>query len=322
MQKVTRIAIGLVLAGAAAMATAASGGAQEVWISREGPDRVDVITDTRDGDDTRPVVRRLAVLNGPGVQLGVSVRDLESEQQKTTSGAVVEDVRSGSAAEKAGIQKGDVITEFDGERVRSARHLSRLVNETPEGRTVTAGVLRQGKRVDVTVTPDSGSMALRNDFQELMPHGRFEQLPELEDDDGRQQLKRALPAIPALPDGELFKRFSDEFGIATMHGQGRLGVRVQDLTPQLAEYFGTKDGVLISSVDADSPAAQAGLKAGDVVTRVNGEAVTSGSELVGAVRSADEALAIDYMRERKPASTKATLEPRKKAPARQSVRPI
>lgn len=321
MGKVTALAIGLALASTAVVTTAAMGDGQDVRISEQPPDRVDVIVDQN--DDALPHVRRLAVLSGRGVQLGVSVRDLEAEQQKTTSGALVEDVRAGSAAEKAGIRKGDVITEFDGERVRSARHLSRLVTETPEGRTVTAGLLRDGTRHDVSVTPESGALARENGFEELLAPHRFERMPKLErDDDVRRQFERALPAFP---DVEEFKRFGDDFKLFGYAGQSRLGVRVQELSPQLAEYFGANDGVLVSSVEADSPAAKAGLRAGDVVTAVNGKPVTSGSELVAAVRSAEEELTIDYMRDKKAGSTKATLETpvkKEKAPARRSVRPI
>jgi serine protease Do len=321
MGKVAGLAIGLALASTAVVTTAAVGDGQDVRISKRPPDRVDVIVDQR--DEALPRVRRLAVLSGRGVQLGVSVRDLDAEQQKTTSGALVEDVRAGSAAEKAGIQKGDVITEFDGERVRGARHLSRLVTETPEGRTVTAGLLRDGRPRDVSVTPESGALAWENGFEELLPPQRFERLPRLErDDDVRGQLERAWPAFP---DVEEFKRFGEEFKLFGYGAQPRLGIRVQELSPQLAEYFGTNDGVLVSSVETDSPAAKAGLRAGDVVTAVNGKAVTSSSELVEAVRSTEEELTIDYMRDKKAGSTKATLEKpekKEKAPARRSVRPI
>ncbi len=81
----------------------------------------------------------------------------------------------GSAAEKAGIKKGDVIAEFDGERVRGVRHLTRLVTETPDGRTVKAAVMREGKRVDLSVTPDSGSWPARTAISKsLVPPMRFE----------------------------------------------------------------------------------------------------------------------------------------------------
>ena len=104
-------------------------------------------------------------------------------------------------------------------------------------------------------------------------------------------------------------------------------MKVQELDGQLGEYFGTSKGVLVNSVDADSPAAKAGLKAGDVVTAVNGKAVAEPSELIEAVQAVEDGatLAIDYTRDKKAQSTKATLD--KKEPAelprkRQSARPI
>ena len=127
-----------------------------------------------------------------GAQLGVSVRELDAEQAKSQSGAVVDEVRAGSAAEKAGIKKGDVITEFDGERVRGVRHLTRLVTETPDGRTVKAAVVREGKRVDLSVTPDSGSLASADrNFEVFVPPMRFEKMPHGD----------MTWSLPRMPDG-------------------------------------------------------------------------------------------------------------------------
>ena len=71
-------------------------------------------------------------------------------------------------------------------------------------------------------------------------------------------------------------------------GRGRLGIGIQELTPQLGEFFGTDKGVLVTSVQADSPAAKAGLKAGDVITALGDAPVSSPSDLMRAVRRADE----------------------------------
>ena len=267
-------------------------------------------------------VRRLAVLGGRGSQLGVSVKDLDPAV-RGKSGAIVEDVREGSAAEKAGIRKGDVIAEFDGERVRGVRHLTRLVLETPEGRPVTAVVERDGKRLDLTVTPESGEMALGGrDFELVVPHMRFEHLPGIEKE-LRRELERSLPREGTWS----FHGRPDEAFSFGMNERGRLGVSVLPLEGQLAEYFGTSKGVLVNSVEKDSPAAKAGLKAGDVVTAVNGKAVGEPSELIEAVREAGDGvtLSIDIVRDRKPQRVKAELEKREPAEApkrRQSVRPI
>lgn len=257
--------------------------------------------------------RRIAVLGGRGVQIGVQIRDLEPEQQKTGSGAVVEQVQDGSPAAKAGLRPGDVITEFDGERVRSARHLARLVGETPEGREVSVTVRRDSGTVTLSVSPRVSDMAFR--AEELIDPQRFEVRPDLTDklESSQRQIERSLPGLGIDPDA--FRYFIRPDG-------RRLGVQYQELTPQLAKYFGVDDGVLISAVDDDSPAARAGLRAGDVVTGVNGKAVESGRDLVEAVRDAErDAATIEYMRDGKPASAEVTLESPRPRP-RRSARPI
>ena len=292
-----------------------------VEVSPDG-DRVEAIVNALVDAEQTETVRRLAVLGGRGSQLGVSVKDLDPSVQGK-SGAIVEEVREGSAAEKAGIRVGDVIAEFDGERVRGVRHLTRLVSETPEGRSVKAVVERGGTRVDLTVTPESGAMAFGGgDFELMVPPMRFEHLPGV-DRELRRELERSLPR-----EGTWSFRGRPGEGFAfRMHERGRLGVSIQPLEGQLAEYFGTSSGVLVNSVEKDSPAGRAGLKAGDVVTAVNGKAVSEPSELIEAVRAVEDGstLSIDVVRDRKPQTLKAELEKREPAEPpkrRQSVRPI
>jgi serine protease Do len=103
-----------------------------------------------------------------------------------------------------------------------------------------------------------------------------------------------------------------------MPSRGRLGVNVQELTPDLAAYFGVKDGLLVNSVRADTPAARAGIKAGDVIGTVNGKAVTTPDELIKELADKEGEVALGVTRDKKPLPLKATLEPRK-APARRAV---
>ena len=305
MRKFIGVAVALALAGGAAVAAASIGqdiAPADQLLVDDGQKTItkekEKVWVTDGGELLAPKIRRLAVLAGRGSQLGVSVRELDQEEAKTQSGALVEEVREDSPAERAGLRKGDVITEFDGERVRGVRHLTRLVSETPDGRTVTATVVRDGTRVDLPVTPESGSFAgFGRDFEMVMPDMRFEHLPQFEG-----PMKR-------LPEGTWSFRGKpgEVWGFRT--DRGRLGVRIQSLDGQLGEYFGASSGVLISSVDADSPAARAGLKAGDVVTAVNGKAVSEPSELVSAVSEVEDGatLSIDYVRDKKPQSVKVEL---------------
>ena len=74
---------------------------------------------------------------GVGSRIGVSIRDIERVEQDDglTEGVVVADVLEEGPARTAGMETGDVVVEFDGERIRSARQLSRMVADTPACRS-------------------------------------------------------------------------------------------------------------------------------------------------------------------------------------------
>jgi len=84
--------------------------------------------------------------------------------------------------------------------------------------------------------------------------------------------------------------------------RGFLGVHLLEMTPELREHFGAprNEGVLVASVEADSPAARGGIHVGDVITRADGEPIESGADLSRAVRRvrSGETLKIDVSRDR------------------------
>jgi serine protease Do len=228
-----------------------------------------------------------------GLQLGVFLRDLDEATAKekklpTTDGALVDRVESGSAAEKAGLRSGDVIVEFDGERVRTVAQLRRLITESRPGKGMFVTVVRNGSRLTVTVVLSRGPVA-----------------PDLfgGTTDWQRELERRL--------GELRKEFKGPRAplYQWTPGAGRLGVVIQELTPQLAEFFGVKEGVLVTTVTPDSAAAQAGLKAADVITKANGEAVARPDGLIAVVRDAadGETLTLEVVRDHKTLTLKAVL---------------
>lgn len=219
--------------------------------------------------EVRPFEHRddLMVFTG-GSQLGVRVSD-------SSSGVRIDDVGEGSPAEKAGLKEGDVVVQFDGERVRSARQFTRLVQETPEGRSVKMAILRGGQNQTLEATPENRS-TFRWDPEDLPRRFDFR-----------------------IPDP----------GFRFPVSRGRLGVTVQSLTPELEEYFGAKNGgVLVSSVTRDSPAAKAGLKAGDVITSINGDRVADSGDLVRELNDAtSDEMTIAVLRDRKAMTLKATI---------------
>lgn len=228
-------------------------------------------------------------LEGPGSSIGVTVRD-----QSDGAGVVIESVREGTPATRAGLQKGDVILEFDGERARSARQFTRLVRETAPGRAVKMTVMRDGGKRTVDVTPEMRDGVLVQRF------------PDVTGD-----VFRALPREFSFRfDPQDF--FNEGFG-----SQRRLGVSVVPLSDQLAAYFGVKEGVLVSEVMSGTPAATAGIQAGDVITGVNGRAVMSSADVVREAREAGPGSTLDIglTRNRKEMSLKVTLPQRRQAPS-------
>jgi S1-C subfamily serine protease len=122
-----------------------------------------------------------------------------------------------------------------------------------------------------------------------------------------------MPELPQHFDFELLTR------------PGRLGVQTSELTPQLAEYFGTRDGVLVTRVDPETPAARAGLKAGDVITAVGGRQIDSAAELRRELNRTEsgEEVELTVMRDRKELRLKATIESTsrrlRRLPARRTI---
>jgi serine protease Do len=190
--------------------------------------------------------------------LGVMLTDLDSEQAKGTSGVLVKDVREKSPAAQAGMMKDDIITDFAGEKVRSAAQLRRLVRETPVGRSVNIVVSRGGKTQTLTA-----KLEARHDGP-MMGMGTIQAGPE--------PFTMPLPP-PGARGGRNFEYF--------IQRGARLGISGDDLTTQLAEYFGVKQGkgVLVREVIVGSAAEKAGLKAGDVIVAVDGQEIASVGKL-------------------------------------------
>ncbi len=191
-----------------------------------------------------------------GSRIGVSIEEVGTSETSgaANEGAYVKDVGEGTPAADAGFEAGDVVVEFDGERVRSATQLSRLVWETPAGREVSATVMRDGIRRTLAVTPEPAPGWMSS----IEPH-----LPNM--DQTRRYLRMAIPHGP----GRRLYDWGEYFG----RGPTRLGVEVAPISSQLAEYFGVEEGVLVATVESDSVASGAGLQAGDIITAIDAEAV-------------------------------------------------
>ena len=240
------------------------------------------------------------VIVGPfsgSASIGVGIRDVTSDDAAKAklgqpSGAYVESVREGSPAAKAGMQSGDIVVDFDGERVRSASHFTRLVQESVPNRELNAVVVRGTSKQTLKIAPEASSA-----FNLLSGNAR-------------------VRAQRQLPDLNLNSRGNLNFDTDTLRrvipaNGATLGVTVAPLSDQLASYFGVKEGVLVSGVTSNSPAAAAGVRAGDVITAINGQPVSSSADLSRALRdSRAESVDISVTREKKSLSLKATLPAR------------
>jgi serine protease Do len=241
----------------------------------------------RGGADRAPMM-----LTGRGAEIGVRIVD------GPTAGVVIEEVQPDSPAEKAGLKPSDVIVEFDGEHVRSARQFGRLVQETPPGRTVKATVMRDGQRKDVQITPNEGRDVFKDGDRfrgRLGDLGDLGRLGDLGDQLGRL--------------GDHLPPFNFNFDLPGALSGRRLGVSVNELTNQLAEYFGAKAGLLVTSVTDGSAASRAGLKAGDIITSINGHSVRSRDDLVRELSDANnDEIAIGIVRDKKESTVTARIE--------------
>ncbi len=248
------------------------------------------------------------MLNG-GTFLGVSVEDISKENMsryalREVRGVGVTQVLKDSPAEKAGLKKDDVILRFDGESVTSARKLTRLVGEASADQTVRITISRGGSEQEVSATLAKHD-GLQNVFGSATPPGIF----------------RGTTPFPMKIDPGMIQINPGEGGFAfAFGGNRRIGVSTQPLTTQLADYFGVKDGgLLITSVDDNSPAAKAGLKAGDVMTAVDGEKVASPGDVSRAIsKKEDGPVSLTIIRDRNARTVTVTPE---KNPERTLIRP-
>ena len=209
-----------------------------------------------------------------GGYMGVGIRDVSSKNFQElglteVKGVAVTSVVKNSAAEKAGLTKGDVIVAIDGQRVTSSRKFRRMVREIAPDHTVNLTVSRGGSEIQIPLTMGSrkASAWVGDDGVELL--SRVEGIAP------RISVPRAPLPPEALISGDI-ERFS-------LRSSRAIGVGVTRLTDQLGEYFGVdkeSGGVLINSVSKDGPAEKAGLRAGDVITKVNDKQIKGTFDLM------------------------------------------
>jgi serine protease Do len=204
--------------------------------------------------------------------------DLKEAFNLTTDhGVIIKGVETGSPADKSGIRQGDILLEYKGEKLTSADDLVRLVRNDKPGQKVDLLVLHKGNEKKVMLELGQAGTAADLDINSFFgPGGKIS------------------PGVHSF--SKTWQ--SDNTFIADTY----IGVELASLSVQLGEYFGVDDGegALVTTVMEDSPAAQSGLKAGDVIVEIDGNRVGGPSDVQKAVRKADKGdqLAVTIMRDK------------------------
>jgi len=233
----------------------------------------------------------VSMFGGSGAYLGVEIADVDDRVVEEAGlpeeyGVYVESVVEEGPAAEAGLQDGDVLLEWNGERLESVAQLQRLMRETPAGRTVSLGVMRDGERHEVSVELGDRARASKDLHVFTVPRDRSVFMREGNEDLG-ERIRERLQFTPR-----------GDFSMGTFGRPPRLGVRIQGLGEQLAEYFGVKGGALVTEVSEDSPAAAGGITAGDVIVEIDGKSVDDPEDLLEALSGRDAGpVAVEVVRD-------------------------
>jgi serine protease Do len=235
--------------------------------------------------------------SGTSSYLGVDISDITTERLsalklKEEKGVEVTMVDQDAPAGKAGIKEHDVILTMNGSSIESGAQLRRMIHEMPPGRVVSFGLSRDGQPMTVKVQ-------LADKHSEFAMHG-----PHPGD------IHVNIPDIH-IPDIEM-----PNFEWVVTTRSERSGLMVENITPQLGDFFGVKNGngVLVRSVEKGSRAEKAGLRAGDVIVKINDQPVHDTSDFTHAVKSRNSgSVTMGVIREKKEQNINLTLPDRKES---------
>lgn len=224
--------------------------------------------------------------------LGVVTQELDDDLKDGLDyqgdGILVNRVADDSPAAKAGLKQGDVIVSVNGRSVSEPDDLQEAVRAAKVGDRASLVVVREGKKQTLTATlvARPSEMAWGDDSHRIV----IRSSPQMQFDLDH------MPDVMGLPEV----------------GHGRLGVELQDLNPDLGAYFSVPDGkgALVTSVVEGSAAEQAGIKAGDVIVKIDDNAIEDSDDATTAIRRSEGATPIEVIRKGKRMTLNATIATR------------
>jgi serine protease Do len=244
--------------------------------------------------------------------LGVQTQEITRENfskygLNEVRGVGVEKVLENSPAAQAGVQDGDVIVRFNGEEITSTRKLTRLISEVAPDHQVRLTIARGGSEREITVTMG------KRPFPRFEDGGFEMRIPPVAEAPLKIQVPNVVvppvgqvPQVKPMPQiGELNRDFM------IFRGGRQIGAALMPLSKQLAEYFGVNEGsgLLINDVRPDSPAARAGLKAGDVIVEIEGKEVKGLGDLMRGINEKKEGdVTLTIVRDRNRQTVRVTPE--------------
>jgi serine protease Do len=214
--------------------------------------------------------------------LGVEFHDTTDEVISTLHlqgprGAEIVMVDHDGPAGNAGLQPHDIVLQVNGQNIENAEELRRKIHDASPGAGVSLSIVRQGRAMTVTA-----KLGNREEVERLAwQHMALPDTPQGSDD---------VPNVLAdrnSSEGTPSRSHGQSFIGSVLHAGPYTGASLEAMEPQLAGFFGAppKTGLLVHGVDADSPAAVSGLRAGDVVIRMDSTTVASTSDWTKYVRA-------------------------------------
>ncbi len=216
----------------------------------------------------------------PQGYLGVDLRDVGQDEVtplrlNDTRGAEIIHVDHDGPAGKLGLQNQDVILQMNGVSIQNQEQLRQILRETPAGKSVTFVISRDGQQQTLTTQLANRQEVERRAWEQHLV------VPDPEIDNGPSpQVGNGFIHSDTAPSGTGAKPHRDFLAATTVLSASFTGAQLEVMGPQLAEFFGVEGnaGLLVRSIEPNSPAEDAGLRAGDVVIQVNQVPVTTGSE--------------------------------------------